>query len=187
MFREYMVAEGVQQYKDYFETDAEEAGFMEHLDNLSNREKIRFMECYEDFTTRKMDTKNYVMIRKREYNPELSAIQNMVLDLVDFKDRVRPLSRDLALMESTRKYQKQNVEKLEKELESFAEMGAAVDALDTFDDYDPARQMKELKDVYTSIQTAVLSSDMSGSDHGLSTSEITSDGSDTEYQKYRRR
>ena len=44
------------------------------------------------------------MIEKREFNPVLSAFSNVVLDLVDFRDRVRPLARDLTLMDVTRKY-----------------------------------------------------------------------------------
>lgn len=52
------------------------------------------------------------MIQKREYNPELSLFSNLVLDLVDFKDRVRPLARDVALMDVSRVYQKQNINKL---------------------------------------------------------------------------
>lgn len=64
------------------------------------------MEIFEDFTVDKGDHKKYVMIDKREYNPELSVLSNMVLDLVDFKDRVRPMSQDIALLEEARKYQK---------------------------------------------------------------------------------
>merc|ERR1712147_514226 len=52
-FREYMVQEAVQQYKDYYEDDPEEAGFFEYLENLSNRDQIRFMEIFEDFTVDK--------------------------------------------------------------------------------------------------------------------------------------
>ena len=48
------------------------------------------------------------MIAKREYNPELSILGNMVLDLVDFKDRVRPVSKDIAMLEFAQKYKKQN-------------------------------------------------------------------------------
>ena len=48
--REYMVKEGVQQYRDYYESDAEEQGFFEYLDNMPNRDRIRFMELFEDFT-----------------------------------------------------------------------------------------------------------------------------------------
>ena len=91
-FREYMVGEAVQQYQDFYETDEEEQPFFEYMGNLTNRDKIRFMEIFEDFTVDKADNKEYVMIEKREYNPELSVLSNMVLDLVDFKDRVRPLS-----------------------------------------------------------------------------------------------
>jgi len=43
-----MVDESVQQYKDYFESDDEDQGFFEYLDNFSNRDKIRLMEIFED-------------------------------------------------------------------------------------------------------------------------------------------
>ena len=69
------------------------------------------------------------MIEKREFNPELSAFSNAVLDLVDFRDRVRPLARDLTLMDVTRKYQKNNVDELAKaRKELLAEIGEVDDA-----------------------------------------------------------
>lgn len=49
-FREYMVNESINQYKDYYESDAEEQGFFEYLDNYTNRDKIRMVEIFEDFT-----------------------------------------------------------------------------------------------------------------------------------------
>lgn len=69
------------------------------MDNLTNRDKIRFMEIFTDYTVDHADTKEFIMIGKREYNPELSILGNMVLDLVDFKDRVRPVSKDIAMLE----------------------------------------------------------------------------------------
>jgi hypothetical protein len=121
-FREYMVNESIQQYKDYYESDAEENTFFEYLDNFTNRDKIRFMEIFDDYTVDKLDHKHFIMIEKREYNPELSVFSNMVLDLVDFKDRVRPLSQDISQIEYAAKYQKQNVEKMLAEKESFKKM-----------------------------------------------------------------
>ena len=103
-FREYMVDEAMQQYRDYYEDDAEEQSFFEYLNNLSNRDRIRFMEIFEDPTIDRTDYKKYFMIPKREYNPELSVMSNMVLDLVDFKDRVRPLSHDVSMLEAAKKY-----------------------------------------------------------------------------------
>jgi hypothetical protein len=85
------------------------------MDNLSNRDKIRFTEIFKDFTEFRADQKDYVMIQKREYNPELSLFANLALDLVDFKDRVRPLARDMALLDVTRPLQKNNVDELLKE------------------------------------------------------------------------
>lgn len=118
-FREYMVSEAVQQYKDYFEDDAEEAGFFQYLDNLSNRDRIRFMEIFEDYTVDKTDPKKYIMIEKREYNPELSVVSNLALDLVDFKDRVRPLTRDIAQYEKSLDFQKQNTNQMLADREEF--------------------------------------------------------------------
>jgi len=37
-YREYMVKESIQQYRDYYEDDAEEQRFFEYLDNISNRD-----------------------------------------------------------------------------------------------------------------------------------------------------
>jgi hypothetical protein len=107
-FREYMVNEAVEQYKDYYESDNEEGQFFEYLDNLPNRDKIRFMEIFDDHTVEKLDPKRHISIEKREYNPELSVLSNMALDLVDFKDRVVPLTRELAQHEYASKYQKEN-------------------------------------------------------------------------------
>ena len=49
-FREYMVNEAVQQFRDYYEDDEATVSFFELLDNLTNRDKIRFMEIFEDPT-----------------------------------------------------------------------------------------------------------------------------------------
>lgn len=59
------------------------------------------------------------MIKKREYNPELSVFSNFVLDLQDFKDRVRPLARDISLMDVTRQYQKINMSHIMEERQMF--------------------------------------------------------------------
>ena len=46
----------------------------------------------------------------------------MALDLVDFKDRVRPLSRDIAMIESASKFQKENVDQLMSDKDEFKKM-----------------------------------------------------------------
>ena len=51
--REYMVSESIQQYRDYYESDDEEQGFFEYLDNYTNRDKIRMMEIFEDYSVEK--------------------------------------------------------------------------------------------------------------------------------------
>lgn len=80
------------------------------------------MEIFEDFTVDKTDNKTYAMIPKREHNPELSVVSNMVLDLVDFKDRVRPLSNDIAMLEHSMRFQKQNADDMLRERQEFRQM-----------------------------------------------------------------
>jgi hypothetical protein len=87
------------------------------MDNFTNRDKIRFMEIFKDYTENSLDAKEYVMIKKREQNPELSVFSNLVLDLIDFKDRIRPMARDIALMDVASKYEKNNIIELQKERE----------------------------------------------------------------------
>jgi hypothetical protein len=82
---------------------------------MTNRDKIRFMEIFKDPTENREDLKDFIMIKKREFNPELSAFSNLVLDLVDFKDRVRPLAKDIALMDATRRFQKFSIKEIEED------------------------------------------------------------------------
>lgn len=44
--RDYIVSESLQQYRDYYESDREEQGFLEYFDNIPNRDKIRFSEIF---------------------------------------------------------------------------------------------------------------------------------------------
>lgn len=149
-FREYMVDEAVQQYKDYYESDDEENRFFEYLDNATNRDRIRFMEIFEDYTVDPTDGKEYVMIEKREYNPELSVLSNMVLDLVDFKDRVRPLSNDIAMLEQANKYQKQNAAQL---LDAHDEYSALVGDINAGrSPVDSAYRVESADEGYSSIE-----------------------------------
>ena len=104
--RNYMVGEAMSQYHDYYETDGEEQEFFEFMENMPARDRIRFVEIFEDYTVDKRDAKDYVTISKREYNPELSVFSNLCLDMFDFKDRVRPLANDMAMWDASRDYQR---------------------------------------------------------------------------------
>lgn len=88
------------------------------------------MEIFEDFSTVKKDNKDYLMIKKREFNPELSAFSNLLLDLVDFKDRVRPMAQDIALMDVSRQYQRIPVSDLDKTRQDIRKEFSALDKSD---------------------------------------------------------
>ena len=61
------------------------------------------------------------MIPRREFNPEISAFSNLLLDLVDFKDRVRPMANDIARHDAAYMYQKRNVDEMEQQMREFKE------------------------------------------------------------------
>ncbi len=104
--RDYMLEEAEHQYRDYYESDNEESEFFEYLDSMANRDKIRLIEIFEDHTVDPQVAKRYRSIPKREFNPELSVFSNLVLDLVDFKDRVKPLASDMSLLDQTSTHQR---------------------------------------------------------------------------------
>ena len=92
------------------------------------------MEIFEDHTVDKLVPKRHIMIEKREYNPELSVLSNMVLDLVDFKDRVIPLTRELAQAEYAEKHQKHNAQQKQDDKARFMQRIQAMKAGETFVD-----------------------------------------------------
>lgn len=133
--RQYMYQEGMQQYKDYFESDEEEHSFFEYLDELPGRDRIKFIDIFEDHTITKRDGKGHVRIPKREYNPELSFFANAALDLIDFKERVVPLANDAARLDSTIQYQRMSAQ------ETYA---AAKENRKKFDEYFKAQGLPSI-------------------------------------------
>ena len=79
------------------------------------------MECFTDYTVDQTSNKGHVLIPKREFNPELSSFSNFLLDLVDFRDRVRPLASDMARFDASLLHQKRNVDDLEAQMSEFKE------------------------------------------------------------------
>ena len=152
VWREYMAKEGVQQYRDYFEDAPEEQAFFEYLDNLSNRDQIRFMECFEDFTMVKSPNKTYVMIPRREFNPEISAFSNLLLDLIDFKDRVRPMANDIARHDAALLYQKKSVNEMQQQKSEFMEGIGSNEADDA-----ASKAAQSVEEGYSSLEIAAES------------------------------
>merc|ERR1711893_567925 len=68
-----------------------------------------------------MENKGHILIPKREFNPEISSFSNFLLDLVDFKDRVRPMASDIARHDAAQINQRRNVNELESQLREFNE------------------------------------------------------------------
>merc|ERR1712051_806473 len=87
------------------------------------------MECFKDYTIDERGFQGYATITKREFNPEISAFSNLLLDLVDFRDRVRPAANDIARMDAASMYQRHSPSELMEEFkEGIAEGDAAFSA-----------------------------------------------------------
>lgn len=151
IMREYMANESLQQYRDYYESDAEEQRSFEYLDNLDNRSRIRFMEIFEDPTIRPANShRGVALISKREFNPELSGFSNFVLNLVDFKDRVRPMANDLALLDASYKYQRDSADEVfAQQEEMMNDMGLNRNPANTIEEATPqsAGEISEGSDI----------------------------------------
>lgn len=84
------------------------------------------------------------MIAKREFNPELSAFSNLALDLVDFRDRIRPAARDIALMDASRTYQRHSAEDWEDaRRQIYTEINGAQQAAEQVEAASPAQDSVE--------------------------------------------
>jgi hypothetical protein len=102
----YVAEEGLQQFRDYYETDDEERPYFDYYNQVNEREKLRFAEHYENFYSKALEMdKYYVSIPKRPYDNSKSIFVNFVQDLVDFNRRVRPIQRTLAFQDATAQYQ----------------------------------------------------------------------------------
>lgn len=101
-FAQYVAEEGLLQYKDYY---GEELANKNLINDLPEREKLRFAEVYFNFYNRTLENdKTYAMIPKRPYDNKKSIMSNFVEDLVDFNTRVRPIARNLAFKDSSDKH-----------------------------------------------------------------------------------
>ena len=117
-FASYVAEEGLQQFKDYYESDIE-AGEIngDLLNDLSERDRIRFSECYLNELNKSLITdKEYVMIPKRPFDNSLSVVGNFFFDLVDFNFRVRPIARNLAFRDVSARFQPLPVNSEEREI-----------------------------------------------------------------------
>lgn len=106
-FASYVAEEGFEQFKDYYESDIENGTInKEMLEDLSERDKIKFAECYVNEINKSLVyDKAYALIPKRPFNNNQSVVSNFLADLLDFNFRVRPLARNLVYRDSASYYQ----------------------------------------------------------------------------------
>ena len=105
------------------------------------------MECFTDYTIDPRGLEGYATITKREFNPEISAFSNLLLDLVDFRDRVRPAANDIARMDTAASYQRLDPNDL---MEEFKEGIAEGDSAEKAD-------QQSVEEGYSSLEIAAES------------------------------
>lgn len=117
-YASYVAEEGLQQFKDYYESDIENGNInSDLLEDLNERDRIKFSECYvNEYNKRCITDKLYIMIPKRPYDSNKSIVNNFILDLVDFNYRVKPIARNLVFRDTSAKYESLPVNQEEKEI-----------------------------------------------------------------------
>lgn len=118
-YARYVAEEGLQQFKDYYETDEEEGAMSQRAElwkDLNEPDKLRFVSCYENLLGKNLEMEQYyVTIPKRPYNNKKSIVANFFEDLTDFNSRVRPIQKTLAFQDETSKFQSLPVNQKEAE------------------------------------------------------------------------
>lgn len=106
-FAAYVTEEGFEQFKDYYESDIENGTInKEMLEDLSERDRIKFAECYVNEMNKSLVyDKAYALIPRRPFDNNQSVVSNFISDLLDFNYRVRPLARSLVYRDAASFYQ----------------------------------------------------------------------------------
>lgn len=103
----YIADEGLQQFKDYYESDIEEGVINKDiLNDLNTKDKLRFTECYDNnLTKRFLLDKHYIRIPKREYDNNKSVVHNFIEDLIYFNYKAKIISRNFSFKDVASNYQ----------------------------------------------------------------------------------
>ena len=86
--------EAVHQYKDYFETDAEEDFTV--FDNMPDAEKTTFLSVFENYASPLGEFKGYETIPKRDWENSFGLWTNFFYNLRSYNDLVFPRATELA-------------------------------------------------------------------------------------------
>ncbi|OMJ96143.1 hypothetical protein SteCoe_321 [Stentor coeruleus] len=86
-YQDYILDEAVQQYKDYYESDTDD---IHDFDHITPEEKQEFSSIFKDYAMPLGDNKAVITVPTREYNPNISVIQNLKEHYTDLRTRVMP-------------------------------------------------------------------------------------------------
>lgn len=89
--KNYVLDEAVQQYKDYYESDAEDVKDFEYI---TPEEKEQFAVLFKDYAKPLGESKKSFSVGLRQYDSEKSLAQNLVEHYRDLKTRVLPEIRE---------------------------------------------------------------------------------------------
>lgn len=86
-YQNYILDEAVNQYKDYYESDTED---IHDFDHITPEEKQQFSTIFKDYPRPLGDNKSVITVPSREYNPNVSVIQNLKEHYSDLRTRIMP-------------------------------------------------------------------------------------------------
>ena len=86
-YQDYIKNEAIQQYKDYYESDAED---IKDFDHITPEEKEKFAVVFKDYARPLKEVKGYIHAELREYDNSKGFLQNLSEHFADVRNNIIP-------------------------------------------------------------------------------------------------
>ena len=100
-YREYVMDEAIQQYKDYFESDEED---LEDFQYINPEQRAKFAQVYKDYSRPLGEHKVVHTVPKRPYDPSKGLWTNFTEHLADVRQRIMPEIAQVAKETAAQRY-----------------------------------------------------------------------------------
>ena len=140
-WRQYVVEEAVQQYKDYYESDEED---LKDFEYITPEEKLEFSQVFKDYSRPLNEPKQVISLKGLEQTGKVGFFKNFTEQLSDVRSRLLPQAR-LEAMKVAAKYHGPSVKGSEFKLPQGKPVKLIENLDEVFEDY--IHQAKEDSDV----------------------------------------
>mmetsp|Transcript_33910 Transcript_33910/g.59107 ORF Transcript_33910/g.59107 Transcript_33910/m.59107 type:complete len:424 (+) Transcript_33910:49-1320(+) len=122
IYREYMLDEAIQQYKDYFESDVEDLADFEYI---TPEERAKFGVVFTDFTKTFLPSKHIVKLKAPTYDKSKGILGNLATAYQELRSEILPSAKQRAAETAQAEFDplsKEEIEQLLKQEKEKAEI-----------------------------------------------------------------